>query len=85
MKTTVRLAMLAAIAAISAGCISPNLLKSQSAGQTGCAPDAIEVTQPQGITGGYMWNAICSGKKYLCTALSSGKSSAQVSCALATQ
>jgi hypothetical protein len=85
MRTTFRLAILAAIVAISASCVSPDLLKSQSAGQTGCAPDAIEVSKPQGVTGGYMWNATCSGKRYLCTTLSSGKNSAQVSCALAAQ
>lgn len=85
MRTIHKLGILAAIAAVSAACVSPARLQSQSAGQTGCAPDAIEVTQPQGITGGYMWNATCSGKKYLCTALSSGKSSAQVSCAVAAQ
>ena len=85
MRTEFRLAILAAIVAMSAGCVTPDLLKSQSAGQTGCAPDAIEVTKPQGVTGGYMWNATCSGKKYLCTTLSSGKNSAQVSCAPAVQ
>ena len=85
MRIAFRPAVLAAIAAISAGCISPDRLKSESAGQTGCPPDAIEVTQPQGITGGYMWNATCNGKHYLCTALSSGKSSSQTSCALAAQ
>jgi hypothetical protein len=85
MRTAFRLAILAPIVAILAGCISPDLLKAQSAGQTGCVPDAIEVSKPQGVTGGYMWNATCNGKKYLCTTLSSGKSSSQVSCALAPQ
>jgi hypothetical protein len=32
-----------------------------------------------------MWNATCSDKKYLCTAISSGKTSDQVSCAVAAQ
>ena len=85
MRTAFRLAMLAPIVAITASCISPDLLKAQSAGQTGCLPDAIEVSKPQGVTGGYMWNATCNGKKYLCTTLTSGKNSSQVSCALATQ
>ena len=85
MRTAFRLAILAPIVAISASCVSPDLLKAQSAGQTGCVPDAIEVSNPQGVTGGYMWNATCNGKKYLCTTLSSGKNSSQVSCALAPQ
>jgi hypothetical protein len=69
----------------SAGCVSPEVLKADSAGQTGCAPAAIQVTKPQGIVNGYMWNATCSGKKYLCTALNTGTKSSQVSCALAAQ
>jgi hypothetical protein len=85
MGTAFRLAILAPIVAISASCISPDLLKAQSAGQTGCVPDAIEVSTPQGVTGGYMWNATCNGKRYLCTTLGSGKNSSQVSCALAPQ
>ena len=85
MRTAFRLAILAPIVAILASCISPDLLKSQSAGQTGCVPDSIEVSKPQGVTGGYMWNATCNGKKYLCTTLVSGKNSNQVSGALASQ
>jgi hypothetical protein len=85
MKSVFRLAILAPIFAISAGCISPDLLKAQSAGQTGCVPDAIEVSSPQGVTGGYMWNATCNGKRYLCTTLSSGTKTSQVSCAPAAQ
>jgi hypothetical protein len=60
-------------------------MKAMSAGQTGCVPDAIEVSNPQGVSGGLMWNATCNGKKYLCTVLDSGKNSAQTSCALAAQ
>jgi hypothetical protein len=85
MRTAFRLAILAPIVAISASCVSPDQLKAQSAGQTGCVPNAIEVSSPQGVAGGYMWNATCNGKKYLCTTLSSGKNSSQVSCALAPQ
>jgi hypothetical protein len=85
MRTGFRLAILAPIVAISASCVTPDVLKSQSAGQTGCVPDAIEVSNPQPVTGGYMWNATCNGKKYLCTTLGSGKNSSQVSCAIAAQ
>jgi hypothetical protein len=85
MRTASRLAILAPIVAISASCVSPDVLKAQSAGQTGCVPDAIEVSKPQAVTNGYMWNATCSGKKYLCTNLGAGAKSSQVSCALAAQ
>jgi hypothetical protein len=85
MKNVFRLAILAPLFAVSTSCASPGQLKADSAGQTGCLPDAIEVSSPQEVTGGYMWNATCSGKKYLCTALSSGTKSSQVSCAPAAQ
>jgi hypothetical protein len=86
MRYVFRLAILAPIVAILAGCqVMPERLKALSAGQTGCLPDAIEVSGLQAVSGGIMWNATCSGKKYLCTSLSSGKNSDQVSCALAAQ
>jgi hypothetical protein len=83
MRTEFQIAILVGMVAALAGCITPDQLKAQSAGQTGCAPAAIDVSTPQGVTGGYMWNATCNGKKYLCTAISSGKNSDQVSCAVA--
>ncbi len=85
MRNAFRLGILAPIFAILAGCISTDALKAASAGQTGCVPSAIEVSSPQAVTGGYMWNATCSGKKYLCTDLGSGTKSSQVSCAPAAQ
>lgn len=85
MSTVFRLAILALLCAVSAGCVSASALKADSAGQTGCLPDAIDVSSPQGVAGGYMWNATCNGKKYLCTALSTGAKSSQVSCAPAAQ
>jgi hypothetical protein len=84
MRNMFRLAILAPVVAILASCVvSPDRLKAMSAGQTGCVPDAIEVSNPQGVSGGFMWNATCNGRKYLCTTLASGKNSAQSSCALA--
>jgi hypothetical protein len=84
MRNVFRLAILAPIVAILASCvISPDRLKAMSAGQTGCVPDAIEVSNLQGVSGGYMWNATCNAKRYLCTTIISGKNSAQSSCALA--
>jgi hypothetical protein len=86
MRNGFRLAILAPIVAILASCaVSPDRMKAMSAGQTGCLPDAIEVANLQGVTGGFMWNATCNDKRYLCTALVSGKNSSQVSCALAAQ
>jgi hypothetical protein len=86
MIKTRKLIFLVAVCAMSTGCaIAPATLKSMSAGQIGCVPDAISVTAPTGITGGLMWNATCSDNKYLCTAISSGKTSDQVSCAVAAQ
>ena len=86
MRNVFRLAILASVVAILAGCVvSPDQLKAMSAGQTGCVPGAIEVANLQGVTGGFMWNATCNSKKYLCTTLSSGKNASQTSCALATQ
>jgi hypothetical protein len=86
MRNVFRLSILAPVVAILASCvISPDRLKAMSAGQTGCLPDAIEVSNLQGVTGGFMWNATCNAKKYLCTTLDSGKNASQTSCALATQ
>jgi hypothetical protein len=85
MRTAFRLATLAPIVAVLAGCATSDVLKAQSAGQTGCVPDAIEVSKPQAVTNGYMWDATCGGKKYLCTDLGAGAKSSQVSCALAAQ
>jgi hypothetical protein len=86
MRNGFQLAILAPIVAILPGCVvSTDRMKALSAGQTGCLPDAIEVSNRQGVTGGYMWNATCNGRRYLCTALPSGKNSSQASCALAAQ
>lgn len=86
MRNVFRLTILASIVTILVSCVvSTDRMKTLSAGQTGCLPDAIEVSNRQGVTGGYMWNATCNGRKYLCTALVSGKNSSQVSCALAAQ
>ncbi len=86
MKNISRSALLAAVCAITLACApSPAMLKTQAAGHTGCVPDVIEVSGLQPVTGGYMWNATCDGKKYLCTDLMSGNKSAEVSCAPAAQ
>ena len=83
MSKAIKLVALAAVGAILTGCTTASMLKTWSAGQTGCVPDAIEVSTPTAVIGGVMWNATCNGKKYLCTSLGSPRESAQNSCALA--
>jgi len=66
------------------GCVpSLGVLQTESAGQTGCVPESIGVSNGRMVNGGYLWNASCNGKTYLCTDLSSGPKSGQVSCAVA--
>jgi hypothetical protein len=58
-------------------CVSTDTLKLISAGHTGCTPDQLTISNVQGS----MWNATCNGKIYLCSGVSTGKSSAEFSCA----
>jgi len=58
-------------------CVSTDTLKLISAGHTGCTPDQLTISNVQGP----MWNATCNGKIYLCSGVSTGKSSAEFSCA----
>jgi hypothetical protein len=74
--TTIILALLGVT-----GCVSTSQLKLISAGHTGCAPEQLTISNVQGL--GAMWNATCNGKTYLCSGVSTGKSSADYSCALA--
>jgi hypothetical protein len=83
MRKGIWLGALISACGILAGCPAPSLLKTWSAGQTGCVPDAIEVSASKALIGGVMWNATCNGKKYLCTNLGTGTRSDQVSCAVA--
>ena len=85
MRNSVRLIVLATIFAALTGCVTADALKAESAGQTGCVPSAIDVSKPQAVTGGLMWTATCAGKQYLCTDLSAGQKSGQVSCAPAVK
>jgi len=62
-------------------CVSTGVLKLISAGHTGCTPDQLTISNVRGL--GSMWNATCNGKTYLCSGVSTGKSSADYSCALA--
>lgn len=84
MRKGLLLAVLATACANLVGCLpATSLLRTWSAGQTGCVPDAIEVSGSKAVVGGVMWNATCNGKRYLCTNLGTGTNSDQVSCAVA--
>ena len=65
------------------GCVSIDTLKTASAGHTGCAPEQMSISNVRGATGGLLWNATCNGKTYLCSDVGTGKSSSEISCALA--
>src|SRR5579863_659828 len=65
------------------GCVPIDALKTASAGHTGCAPEQISISNVRGATGGTLWNASCNGKTYLCSDVGTGKSSSEISCALA--
>lgn len=83
MFNSVRIGALGLLLANIAGCISTAQYQSWSAGQTGCSPETIQVSEPKPVTGGIMWHATCAGKTYLCTELESGVKSSQTSCAAA--
>jgi hypothetical protein len=59
--------------------VDTNALKLISAGHTGCSPDRLTISNVQ--SRGFLWNATCNGKTYLCSGLATGKSSAEYSCA----
>lgn len=75
----------AALSLLATACTpSVPLMKTASAGQTGCLPDAIEISNGQRAPGGYLWNASCNGKTYLCADITSGDGKKeQFSCAIA--
>jgi hypothetical protein len=92
MGKLLRIVALSAGAASLAACIpAVNQLQFESAGQTGCQPDAITIANQKPADTGYMWNATCGGKTYLCTGLVSCSgtgcvpSTTQVSCAPAVR
>jgi hypothetical protein len=83
------LALPAVALSCTAGCVSyaPNspaltdLLKFYSAGHTGCLPADNVISNQTQPSGGFMWNAACGGKTYLCTSVGF-KDSASISCAV---
>lgn len=63
-------------------CVSTtDMLKTASAGHTGCAPEQLTISNLRGSGGGLIWNATCNGKVYLCSQVVTGKSDAEYSCA----
>lgn len=63
-------------------CVSAtDQLKTISAGHTGCAPEQLTISNIRSTPGGNLWNATCNGKTYLCSAVRTGNSSDEYSCA----
>ncbi len=76
---THRLGLLALLALLGGGCTT---LAEVSAGQTGCAPEEIVVTDENSSWGARTWTATCNGTPYQCSAHGGGENSTpQVSCA----
>jgi hypothetical protein len=81
-KAFTRVAVISAALLGTTACV-PNvdLLKTVSAGHTGCAPEQLAISNIRQSTGGLLWNATCNGKTYLCSDVAAGKTSAEYSCA----
>ncbi|HEX2879512.1 MAG TPA: hypothetical protein VHO25_08235, partial [Polyangiaceae bacterium] len=66
------------VAAVSLlGCVS---LQAASSGQIGCSEDEITITDDDVGWSSRTWTATCRGKRFFCTAVSTGKDSSQVNC-----
>lgn len=61
--------------------LSDNDLKAASAGHIGCAPEQMTISNRRASAGALLWDASCNGKTYLCSLVSTGKSSGEYSCA----
>jgi len=73
---------LAATAALLAGCSSIGEAQQISSGFTGCEPADNVISLNQEGPG---WHAVCKGKTYVCTDVSTSLHSATFSCAAAAQ
>jgi hypothetical protein len=60
------------------GCVSAGLLKNLSAGQVGCSPDEVVVSQENTVGATASWYAQCRGHNYWCSA--AGEKSVATSC-----
>ena len=73
--------LFAALIGATACQVSTEQLKTVSAGHTGCTPEQLTISNYRSSSGGFLWNASCKGKTYLCSEVTSGKSSDETSCA----
>ena len=88
-------AMVATALALIVGCaavpstistIIVDRLQMVSAGHTGCLPDANEISNVKmNLDGSGLWNATCTGRTYLCSAVGSVGDSESFSCAPVAQ
>jgi hypothetical protein len=73
-----RVIIVVVLAAVIPGCTT---LADISAGQVGCPPAAITVTDENRTLGGSTWTAECNGQQYYCSAHGGGEgATAQVAC-----
>jgi hypothetical protein len=56
-------------------------LKAVSAGHTGCVPERLTISNIRSAGDAILWDATCNGKTYLCSDVTTGKSSDEYSCA----
>ncbi|MGZ3480715.1 MAG: hypothetical protein ACXU81_10225 [Myxococcaceae bacterium] len=62
-----------------AGCSTVPAMRNLSAGQLGCSPEEISISQAQTYGQTASWAATCRGKQYWCSA-GGGKESINTSC-----
>jgi hypothetical protein len=60
------------------GCVSTGVLQNLSAGQVGCSPDEVVVSQENTLGATASWYAQCRGHNYWCSA--AGEKSVTTSC-----
>lgn len=60
-----------------------SVLQQYSAGRTGCLPQDNVISNRSQLPKGFMWNASCKGRVYLCTNLPASENSWETSCAVA--
>lgn len=58
-----------------------SILQQYSAGHTGCVPVENAISNRTELSRGYMWNASCKNRTYLCTNLSRSEKSSETNCA----
>lgn len=56
-------------------------LRAASAGQIGCSPDEVVISDNHAGWGSRTWTATCRGEDYSCSAVATGNNTSQVNCA----